>query len=76
MISACDRGHLSVCEWLVLNGALNQSTSSSTHQFRSGDHLIMRLVGSFLGVEVGRRLRNVREFAEALGGAQKKGTSS
>ena len=33
--------------------------------FRS-DHLIMRRVGSFLGVEMGRRLRNAREFAEAL----------
>ena len=33
--------------------------------FRS-DHLIMRCVGSFLGVQTGRRLRNVREFAEAL----------
>ena len=33
--------------------------------FRS-DHLIMRRVGSFLGVETGRRLRNAREFAEAL----------
>lgn len=30
------------------------------------DHLIMRRVGSFLGVETGRRLRNVREFAEVL----------
>ena len=30
------------------------------------DHLIMRRVGLFLGVETGRRLRNAREFAEAL----------
>ena len=29
-------------------------------------HVIMRHVGSFLGVETGRRLRNVREFAHAL----------
>jgi hypothetical protein len=29
----------------------------------------LRRVGSFLGVEKGRRLRNVREFAAALGGS-------
>ena len=33
--------------------------------FRS-DHSIMHRVGSFLGLETGRRLRNAREFAEAL----------
>ena len=30
------------------------------------DHLVMRRVGSFLGVETGRRLRNAREFAGVL----------
>ena len=135
MISACDRGHLSVCEWLVLNGALNRPISSSAaadddeidndqgghvdpaivqHSTRVGRHhrpalldwakrvvnthhtflhVVLRgsvvmprhrtsprrrchlprlprdeleRVGSFLGVGKGRRVRNVREFAEAL----------
>jgi len=30
------------------------------------DHLIMRRVGSFLGLETGRRLRNAREYGETL----------
>ena len=152
MIWACQRGRLSICEWLILNGALNRPTSTSADEDDEGadgqgghvdhaivkrdirkefgnknspnwypnhrleilewakrvvnthhtflhvvlrgsvilpasqrhgppegrcllprlyrsDHLIMRRVGLFLGVETGRRLRNAREFAEALAAA-------
>ena len=125
MLRACRGGHLSVCQWLVLNGALNDPTTQhvtqaivirDTHPGFSGDHrpallawaqedilavhdtflnVVLRasvlvplsqqpvspdgqcrlprlffgdlkLVGSFLGVERGRRLRNVRELSAVL----------
>ena len=123
MHRACDGGHLSVCQWLVLNSALNDPTSeqvdeaivqdaarqmtsdtqsrllswardmidthdtflnvflrasvilpaSQQHAHPSARCLLPRLpravlerVSWFAGVEVGRRLRNVREFNEAL----------
>ena len=120
---ACYRGHLSVCQWLVLNSALNDSTSeqvdeaivqeavsrmsndtrpkllswardmidthdtflnvflrasvilpaSQQHAHPSARCLLPRLhravlerVSWFAGVEVGRRMRNAREFKEVL----------
>ena len=124
MHMACDGGHLSVCQWLVLNSALNDPTSeqvdeaivqeaasrmskpytrrillswardmidthdtflnvflrasvilpaSQQHAHPSARCLLPRLhravlerVSWFAGVEVGRRVRNVREFKEAL----------
>ena len=128
MHMACQEGHLSVCQWLILNGALNRPAQAehdddyvdeaivkrdtdgshhrhallawaqdvaathhtflhvvlrasvilpaSHHQQARHDHpcylpwlrrsSLMR-IGVFLGVEMlGRRVRNVREFAEAL----------
>ena len=126
MHRACDGGHLSVCQWLVLNSALNDPTSeqvdeaivqeaasqmtydiqmtqsrllswardmidthdtflnvflrasvilpaSQQHAHPSACCLLPRLhravlerVSWFVGVEVGRRVRNVREFKEVL----------
>ena len=123
MLWACDGGHLSVCQWLVLNSALNDPTSeqvdeaiaqraaslvryhtrpklfswardmndthdtflnvflrasvilpaSQQHVHPSARCLLPRLhravlerVSWFAGVEVGRRMRNVREFKEVL----------
>ena len=123
MHKACEGGHLSVCQWLVLNSALNDPTSeqvdeaivqeaasrmsyhtqskllswardmidthdtflnvflrasvilpaSQQHAHPSARCLLPRLhravlerVSWFAGVEVGRRVRNVREFKEAL----------
>ena len=123
MYMACEGGHLSVCQWLVLNSALNDPTSeqvdeaivqeaasrmsihtrfkllswardmidthdtflnvflrasvilpaSQQHVHPSARCLLPRLhravlerVSWFVGVEVGRRVRNVREFKEAL----------
>ena len=123
MHAACYGGHLSVCQWLVLNSALNDPTSeqvdeaivqeaaswisgdteskllswardmidthdtflnvflrasvilpaSQQHAHPSARCLLPRLhravlerVSWFAGVEVGRRVRNVREFKEAL----------
>ena len=121
---SCVGGHLSVCQWLVLNSALNDPTSeqvdeaivqeaarlymsnhtqskllswardmidthdtflnvflrasvilpaSQQHAHPSARCLLPRLhravlerVSCFAGVEVGRRVRNVREFKEAL----------
>ena len=120
---ACEGGHTSVCQWLVLNSALNDPTSeqvdeaivqeaarvmskntqsrllswaramidthdtflnvflgasvilpaSQQHAHPSARCLLPRLhravlerVSWFVGVEVGRRVRNVREFKEAL----------
>ena len=126
MYWACYGSHLSVCQWLVLNGALNDPTTehigqalfedaftlegspgrfarsqllpwardmidthdtflnvflrasvilpaSQQHAHPSARCLLPRLhravlerVSWFAGVEVGRRVRNVREFKEAL----------
>ena len=129
MYIACHYGHLSVCKWLVFNGALNtpppaqhndghvdqaivkrdtrpgwqgdkrpaflawaQDVAATHHTFlhvvlrasvilpdshhqASPDqrcHLprlprvVLERLGDLLGVEMGRRVRNVREFAEAL----------
>ena len=120
---ACEGDNLSVCQWLVLNSALNDHTSeqvdeaivqraarlmsnhtwpkllswardmiethdtflnvflrasvilpaSQQHVHPSARCLLPRLhravlerVSWFVGVEVGRRVRNVREFKEAL----------
>ena len=64
---------------LVPASSSSSSSSSSSHQQHSQHHQQCRLPllgrdeleleGSFLGVEKGRRLRNVREFAAALGGS-------
>ena len=123
MHRTCEGDHLSVCQWLVLNSALNDHTSeqvdgaivqeasiymcgdtqskllswardmidthdtflnvflrasvilpaSQQHVHPSARCLLPRLhravlerVSWFAGVEVGRRVRNVREFKEAL----------
>jgi hypothetical protein len=124
MHKACEGGHLSVCQWLVLNSALNDPTSeqvdeaivqeaarlymsnhnpfkllswardmidthdtflnvflrasvilpaSQQHVHPSALCLLPRLyravlerVSWFAGVEVGRRIRNAREFKEVL----------
>ena len=123
MHEACERDNLSVCQWLVLNSALNDPTSeqideaivqeaahqmsdhtrfkllswardmidthdtflnvflrasvilpaSQQHVHPSARCLLPRLhravlesASWFAGVEVGRRVRNVREFKEAL----------
>ena len=123
MYIACLGGHLSVCQWLVLNSALNDSASEQVDEAivqaaasRMSDHtqfkllswacdmidihdtflnvflrasvvlpasqqhvhpsarcLLPRLhravlerVSWFVGVEVGRRMRNVSEFKEVL----------
>ena len=136
MFVACLQGHLSVCKWLVFNGALNTPTSAQdddnhvdraiverdtrygkrhrpillawaqdvaathhtflhvvlrasvilpgSHQQASPDqrcHLprlprvVLERLGDILGVEMGRRVRNVREFAEALAAVVEEGGS-
>ena len=136
MFVACLQGHLSVCKWLVFNGALNTPTSAqdddnhvdraiverdtrcgkrhrpillawaqdvaathhtflhvvlrasviipNSHHQASPDqrcHLprlprvVLERLGDLLGVEMGRRVRNVREFAEALAAVVEEGES-
>ena len=123
MHGACRGGHLSVCQWLILNSALNDPTSEQVDEAivqeaasRMSDHTqskllswardmidthdtflnvflrasvilpasqqhvhpsarcllpclhraVLERVSRFVGVEVGRRMRNVSEFKEAL----------